>query len=241
MLGFWPNWWDDWILEHKVSFSGVEKIIYLHPDVTTIDVKEDIYSAWKEWVLLRDNSRFLEAIRVVGGDPITNIVSLGATYFLINGWKIRPAEGSYSLAVNGNLYSDDGLDPFINTLGDYNVRISMNRSNLIDTVSTGGGSGGLTVAENAKLMSLPSAATIATAVSAEIYDIIRTDPSIELSSIPNTTAPLATQIQFIFQYFRNKRTVTNTTERMYKENASTVLGSSALNDDGTTFTKSEMA
>ena len=138
-LALWPNWWDDWALEHKASFSGIEKIIYLHPNETTINVKEDIYSDWKEWTLLRDNSRFLEAIRVVGGDPISPIISLGATFFLINGWKIRPAEEDYILNINGNLYSDDGLSPIIPTLGSYNVTITMTRSNLIDTVSTGSG------------------------------------------------------------------------------------------------------
>ena len=141
MLTLWPNWWDDWVLEHKVSFSGTEKIIYLHPDEEIIDVKADIYSAWKEWSILRDNTKFLEAIRVVGGDPITNIISLGATFFLINGWKIRPTESDYTLTINGNLYSDDGSSPLIKTLGDYNILISMTRSNLIDTVLVGGSTG----------------------------------------------------------------------------------------------------
>lgn len=137
-LALWPNWWDDWLLYHKVTFSGQEKIIYLHKDESNIDVKEDIYSSWKEWILLRDNSKFDPAIRAVGGDPITEIISLGSTFFLINGWKIRPAEQNYVLNINGNLYSDDGLSPIIPTLGNHNIIISMTRSNLIDTVQIGG-------------------------------------------------------------------------------------------------------
>jgi hypothetical protein len=78
-------------------------------------------------------------------------------------------------------------------------------------------------------------------IRSEINEIIRTDPSVELAAIPNDTAPLADQIQFLFQYFRNKKTVTNTKETIFKENAVTELGSSILDDDGTTFTKNEMA
>lgn len=76
-------------------------------------------------------------------------------------------------------------------------------------------------------------------IRAEIAEIIRTDASVELAAIPSDTAPLADQIQFLFQYFRNKKTVTNTLETMYKEDASTPLGTAVLSDDGTTFTKNE--
>jgi hypothetical protein len=76
-------------------------------------------------------------------------------------------------------------------------------------------------------------------IRAEINEIIRTDPSVELASIPNDTAPLADQLQFVFQYFRNKKTVTNVLETMYKEDETTPLGSATLSDDGTTFTKNE--
>lgn len=77
-------------------------------------------------------------------------------------------------------------------------------------------------------------------IRSEIENIIRLDASVELSAIPNDTAPLSDQIQFLFQYFRNKRVVTDTLETMFKENASTELGTSVLSDDGTTFVKNEM-
>ena len=77
-------------------------------------------------------------------------------------------------------------------------------------------------------------------IRSEIEKIIKSDPSIELAIIPNDTAPLSDQIQFLFQYFRNKRVVTDTLETMFKENASTELGTSVLSDDGTTFVKNEM-
>ncbi len=89
--------------------------------------------------------------------------------------------------------------------------------------------------------SIGSLATQAKAdVNAEVVDVLNTDANTELGSMPTTTSPLRQMVQFIFQYFRNKRTVTTTTEIAFKEDASTQLGSAALSDDGTTFTKGEM-
>jgi hypothetical protein len=76
-------------------------------------------------------------------------------------------------------------------------------------------------------------------IKSEITEIIKSDSSVELSAIPDVDAPLSEQIQFIYQYFRNKRTVTGTQEKMYKEN-DTLIGTSSLSDDGTTFTKGKI-
>lgn len=62
----------------------------------------------------------------------------------------------------------------------------------------------------------------------------------ELSSVPTTTGTLRQKIGLLFEYFRNKRTITSTTETLYKEDASTSLGTSTVTDDGTTFTKGEL-
>lgn len=124
-------------MAEKVTFDGVQKIIFCDSTADTIIVQSDIYSAWKRWLLVGDNAKYPEALRSVGGDPISEILSLGATFFLINGWKIRPAEQNYILNIEGNLYSDDGSPPFIQTLGDYNVQIIVTRSNLIDAIQLG--------------------------------------------------------------------------------------------------------
>jgi hypothetical protein len=124
-------------MAEKVSFDGENKLIICDSTALNIIVQDDIYSAWKRWVLIDDNSKYLEAIRTIGGDPISEVLSLGATFFLLNGWKIRPAEQNYVLNVEGNLYSEDGLPPFVQTVGDYNVQILVARSNLIDTVKLG--------------------------------------------------------------------------------------------------------
>lgn len=124
----------------SLTFSGQTKIISLSEGTTVLNLKS-LYSSWKEWTLLSDHSKYLEAISVLGGDPLPGGRYLGTTYFLENGWKLRPFEGSHTLVVSGNLYSRDGSDPFVSTLGDFNVRIFLTVSNLIDTISTGGGVG----------------------------------------------------------------------------------------------------
>lgn len=64
--------------------------------------------------------------------------------------------------------------------------------------------------------------------------------STELSAVPTTTGSLRQFIQFLHAYFRNKKTQTSTTETLYKEDASTSLGTSTLSDNGTTASKGEM-
>lgn len=124
----------------KVTFDGLNKVIIINYGVTEINVKEDLYSAWKNWVLLEGNSKWLNAFSAIGGEPTISGKFLGTTYFLVNGWKLRTWEGNHRLIVNGNIYADDGSEIFISTIGNYNTQINIVTSNIIDTVSTGGGS-----------------------------------------------------------------------------------------------------
>ena len=139
-FGFWRTWElydpsNGFIGGQKVTFDGPNKLILINYGETEIDVEIDIYSGWKEWMTSSETAMFLPAIRVVGGDPIDQTRSVGGTFFLINGWKIRTWSGDHALIVSGNLYSDDGLDPFVTVLGDYTTSIRSNVSNLIDVVA----------------------------------------------------------------------------------------------------------
>ena len=124
-----------------ITFDGVAKLIILPLGTTTISV-QDLYSAWVDWFGTGDNSKFLPAFRFVGGDPVSDTKNLGITFFIINGYRIRPQESDHRLTVEGNLYTDPaGFSPFVGTLGNYNVVIEMQVSNLSDviTVNTSGG------------------------------------------------------------------------------------------------------
>jgi hypothetical protein len=129
------------------SFNGANKIISVAdaPIMGTINVDiQELYSRWVDWVLTSDNSKFVQAMRVVGGDPLPGAKQLGLTYFLMNGWKIRPYEADHTFNLTGNIYSEDGTLAFTPTVGSYNVMIVSSVSNLVDLVATGGGTGGLT-------------------------------------------------------------------------------------------------
>jgi hypothetical protein len=121
----------------KVTFDGTNKLIIVDNGVTSLDAAIDLYSDWKEWMLTSDNSKYPLAFATIGGDDLGGGRYLGATYFLENGWKIRPYEGNHALSLVGNIYTRDGSSPFVSTLGNYNVLITSSVSNLIDTVETG--------------------------------------------------------------------------------------------------------
>lgn len=105
-------WWE-WENAQKVTFDGENKQIIINPNVNTIDVKIDMYSAWKEWVLQYDNSKWLPAFRSVGGDQTGENQYAPSYFFLINNWKVIAT--NISCVVQMNLYSDDGLSPFVIT------------------------------------------------------------------------------------------------------------------------------
>jgi hypothetical protein len=119
----WNYWADEWLLGEKVSFDGETRIITVHPDIVELSVRSDLYSAWKRWVILRDNSKWPVAFRVVGGDPTVGQNFISPYFFLMNGWKIKPDERDHTLTIDGTLLVDGGGDPFMDTIGDYNVRV----------------------------------------------------------------------------------------------------------------------
>ena len=101
----WGAWSPDWALRNKVEFDGITKVISVHPEITTLDIRADIYSAWVKWVVLHDNAKFLPAIRYTGYDPIGGGAFTGDTYFLTNGWKL--SIDLKEVRVKGVLFSDD--------------------------------------------------------------------------------------------------------------------------------------
>lgn len=109
-MSYFANHWDLWLLYHKVTFDGVNRQMYVTPEVSTINVERDLYSDWKEWSLLEDNVKYTQAMRSVGGDPLPNGDKLGNTFFLTNGWRIVL---DHSVDFVGNLFTDETTSPFV--------------------------------------------------------------------------------------------------------------------------------
>ena len=127
-----------------LAFDGSGKTITVTSvsELTAIEV----YSDWKEWVLLSDNAKYLKAFRLFSGDPTSAGQYAPSYFFLTNGWRLIIT--NLDLAFGGNLYTEEGDSPFVNT--DSNIT---HKTSDASTVSTGGGSGGLTTEEHNKLMS----------------------------------------------------------------------------------------
>lgn len=103
---------DLWLLNHKITIDGINKLIIVNSGVNLVDVKVDIYSSWKEWLLLhkRQFNKFEEAIRTIGGDPTVFGQFAGDIYFLKNGWRLQRKA---SVGIIGSLFSDDFDTPSI--------------------------------------------------------------------------------------------------------------------------------
>ena len=140
--GSWWNWETAAAGGHpnqKVSFDGANRNIYVAEGVTELNVKTDLYSAWKEWSQFSTESPppivWAKAFTAVGGDPITESQDLGTTFFLENGWRIQPTPNgtSYTLTITGNLYTREaGETPFRFANG---VSVSLVRSNIVELIT----------------------------------------------------------------------------------------------------------
>lgn len=134
------------------TFNGASKIVSLTAGTTTLDLI-DLWSRWKDWALA-GNAGYPIALDTVGGEPIDPSAGtmIPLYLFLKNGWRIRPQEADHTLRViNGTLLVEGGGDPFVNTLGNYNVRVVYQQPVQAIGYSTTGTSG-------------PSAGDIANAV-----------------------------------------------------------------------------
>jgi hypothetical protein len=141
MLSLYYGFWNYWKLYHKVTFDGPNRLILVNPGETELDVQTDIYSAWKEWILVRpdgENARWPAALATVGGEPTVAGQRLDVTYFLINGWKIKPYPGSYTLNIIGNIFDVDGGEikvPANVTDVPNNISINTNTSVIVRQVN----------------------------------------------------------------------------------------------------------
>ena len=71
----------------------------------------------------------------MGGDPITDTVDLGVTYFLENGWRIQPfpSKQPYTLTIKGNIYTREAGGT-INKFAE-GVSVSLERSNIVELIT----------------------------------------------------------------------------------------------------------
>lgn len=99
---------------------------------------------------------------------------------------------------------------------------------LVDTAEIGAAGAGLTA------LATPAD------VNAQVIDVLNTDTySSDLSSPPAASSTIFDKIHWLFMLARNKRTSTSTQEKLYKDDGTTVAGTSTVSDDSTTATRGE--
>ena len=122
----------------KVVFDGLNKLIIVADSTTTLSIKEDVYSAWKEWTLAV-GSPYEQAIRTIGGDPTIAGQFAGDIYFLINGWRL--VLDVTKVKVTGVLFSDDfdtaDYDSNLNAVFPAEVTSIVNTIQTTENVVTG--------------------------------------------------------------------------------------------------------
>jgi hypothetical protein len=133
-----------------VTFIGGERIIQL-PTIGTFEVERDIYSAWKEWVLLGDNAKYELAFETTGGDDIGGGQEIAPYFFCRNdnGWRIKAPPENGEIIIQGNLFPRLASQPvFVESTG-FDAFIRQEVSTRAVVVETG--VSGLTATESNKL------------------------------------------------------------------------------------------
>ena len=111
-----------------------------------------IWSAWVDW--REHNQQWHLAFRQAGGDSLGGGLYIPPYFFLQEGWKVRPMEADHLLTITGNLFTEDGSSPLVNTIGNFNVIAQFTVPVQAQAMATSGGTGGLTTTEHLKLMEL---------------------------------------------------------------------------------------
>jgi len=147
-----------------IVFDPAAKRIILDSASTTAT---ELYSRSADWLVLSDNAKYGPVFRQVGGDDLGGGLSIPPYFFLQAGWRVRPMEADHDLSVEGNLFVEGGGNPFVRTLGAYQVNVRSTVPVQAQGISTSGSTGPSAsdiaaevrlslAAELAKIMTVPS-------------------------------------------------------------------------------------
>jgi hypothetical protein len=76
-------------------------------------------------------------------------------------------------------------------------------------------------------------------VNAQVLDVLSVDTFGELSSPPAATSSLKDKLGWLFMWARNRSTQSATQRKLYADDATTIVSTETVGDDGVTFTKGE--
>lgn len=129
------------------TFDGTNKLIHIDAGTTTMPAST-LYTEWLAWSLLPDNTIYPVAVSKLAGENLGYGQFQSDYYKIMNGWKLVPYDGNYTLVVSGNLFGDAGA-PIFNLATGNIIIIIQSTSNSVTP-----GPLGLSEVEHNHLMSL---------------------------------------------------------------------------------------
>jgi len=134
MFAYYYGRFDYWQNKFKISWDINKRLITINSDVDVINVRIDLYSATKRWMLIdKLYQNYRTPFRAVGGDFKSDGSQLGTTYFLTNNWQILLDHG---VTFEGNLDTDDFTSPYLVAKG---VELAINDiSTLVEKANIAG-------------------------------------------------------------------------------------------------------
>lgn len=120
----------------------------------------------------------------------------------------------------------------------FNIASPTSTMNTITAVTTTTTATNLTNAPTNGDLTATMKASVTTAATASLATTTYTEPG---QGAPGVTISLADKIGYIYKFLRNKVTQTSTTFSVYADDTTTVDQKATTSDDGTTFTRNEIA
>jgi hypothetical protein len=129
----------------KFTFDGPNLRIRAREDAVINGVFSfsiyELYSEWKRWMQLSDNTKYLPAFRTVGGDPIGGGQYVGFYLFMRNdyGWRgVPPNIDGITVMIEGSFFGESANTPVMEMISGNTTSLIINRSSLTQAISTSG-------------------------------------------------------------------------------------------------------
>jgi len=131
------------------TFDGANKRIRINNSAVSNGVvtftPQQLWTAYVDWYLTRDNSKYGEAFRTIGGDIVNSQTgeAVGIYLFMRNdlGWRgVPPTMDGVAVVINGAFYAEDSTIPVMENNVGQETDLVINRS-VINTAIVSSGSG----------------------------------------------------------------------------------------------------
>jgi len=126
-------------------FDGPNKRIHIEASAVVNGAVQfnvtELWSRYVDWLAIGDNSKYQQAMSVIGGQSIGGGQYVGTYLFFRNdlGWRgVPPAIDGTSIVIDGAFYPQDSTLPVLENLPDQETSLVINRSAIVFGMDTSG-------------------------------------------------------------------------------------------------------